>query len=119
MLAVGDTVTYTLTVTNTGTVELTNLPVKDSNDGAGSIRAANGPGYTYKDGVFTILRLPVGKSIAITYQYTALAADAGKTITNLAVATVPAPTRKIQITPARVLIPKSPLIRTRRRQATR
>ena len=90
VLAVGDTATYTILVTNTGTVELTDLPVEDSHDGAGKISAAVGQGYTYDgNGTFTISRLPAGKSVTITYTYTALDADAGKTLTNIAVAKVP------------------------------
>lgn len=90
VLAVGETATYTIVVTNTGTVELTNLPVEDNHDGAGEISAAAGQGYTYDgDGTFTVVRLPAGKSVTITYTYTALDADAGKTLTNIAVAKVP------------------------------
>lgn len=90
VLAVGETATYTIVVTNTGTVELTNLPVEDNHDGAGEISAAAGHGYTYDgDGTFTVVRLPAGKSVTITYTYTALDADAGKTLTNIAVAKVP------------------------------
>lgn len=109
VLAVGDTVTYILTVTNTGTVELTNLPVRDTHDGAGSIQAQDGPGYTYADGVFTVLRLPVGKSIIITYRYTALEADAGKTITNVAVAAVPGTNPEDPDNPGHGIDPDKPI----------
>ena len=108
-LAVGDTVTYTLTVSNIGTVELTDLPVRDTHDGAGSIQAADGPGYTYADGVFTVLRLPVGKSITITYRYTALQADAGKVLTNIAVATVPGANPEDPDHPGQGLDPEKPI----------
>ena len=90
VLAVGETASYTIIVTNTGTIELTNLSIKDTHNGAGVINATVGQGYTYDgNGNFTIIRLPVGKSVTIAYTYTAQKADAGKTLTNIAVAKVP------------------------------
>ena len=110
VLAVGETATYTIVVTNTGTVELTNLPVEDNHDGAGEISAAAGQGYTYDgNGAFTIVRLPAGKSVTITYTYTALDADAGKTLTNIAVAKVPGANPEDPSNPGQGLDPEKPI----------
>ena len=110
VLAVGESASYTILVTNTGTVELTNLPVQDSHDGAGAISAAGGQGYTYDgDGTFTIQRLPVGKSVAITYTYTAVEADAGKTLTNIAVAKVPGTNPEDPDNPGQGIDPEKPI----------
>lgn len=110
VLAVGESAAYTILVTNTGTVELTNLPVQDSHDGAGAISAAGGQGYTYDgDGTFTIQRLPVGKSVAITYTYTAVEADAGKTLTNVAVAKVPGANPEDPDNPGQGIDPEKPI----------
>lgn len=110
VLAVGETATYTIVVTNTGTVELTNLPVEDNHDGAGEISAAAGQGYTYGgNGAFTIVRLPAGKSVTITYTYTALDADAGKTLTNIAVAKVPGANPEDPSNPGQGLDPEKPI----------
>ncbi|MCI2047926.1 MAG: hypothetical protein LKJ90_09475 [Faecalibacterium sp.] len=89
VLAVGDTVHYTITITNTGTVELQNVLVRGSFDGSGQLIAADGQGYTYASGIFTIARLPVGKSITLACSYTAQAGDAGHDLTNTAIVTVP------------------------------
>ena len=87
---VGDIIHYTLTVTNTGNVELRDVPVVDHNDGAGKITAADGLGYTFDgDKTFVIASLVEGESKTIEYSYTVQAADAGKTITNVAIATLP------------------------------
>ena len=48
--AVGDVITYKITVTNIGSVELKDIPVRDTNDGSGRITAAGGPGYTWQRG---------------------------------------------------------------------
>ncbi len=88
-VAVGETITYRLVITNTGNTVLTNVSVRDTNDGAGEITASSGNGYTYENGVFTIARLPMGEQLIITYTYTAVAEDAGKNITNVAVASIP------------------------------
>lgn len=47
--AVGDIITYKITVNNIGSVELKDIPVRDTNDGAGRITAADGPGYTWNE----------------------------------------------------------------------
>ncbi len=83
----GDVVTYTITVTNNGNVELSNVTVKDTFTGAkapdNTWTAANGK----FEKTWTIASLAVGASNSTaTYTYTVQSADAGKTITNTAVA---------------------------------
>lgn len=83
----GDVVTYTITVTNNGNVELYNVTVKDTFTGA----VAPDENWTTTNGKFektwTINSLAVDDSRnTATYTYTVQAADQGKTITNSAVA---------------------------------
>ena len=83
----GDVVTYTITVTNNGNVELSDVTVKDTFTGA----VAPDNTWTTTNGKFertwTIASLAVGASNSTaTYTYTVQSADAGKTITNTAVA---------------------------------
>ena len=107
--AVGDTITYKIRVTNTGNVELQGVPVRDTHDGAGTIQAADGPGYTYKDGIFVVTRLPVGKSVVIQYTYTAVEADAGQDLTNVAIATVPGTNPEDPDNPGHGIDPEKPI----------
>ena len=84
---VGDTIKYTITVTNTGNVELTNVAVTDkmfvSADGA--IQVPNGAKL---DGnTVTISTLGVGETATITYTYTVLYWDEGDRIENTATVT--------------------------------
>lgn len=83
----GDVVTYTITVTNNGNVELYNVTVKDTFTGA----VAPDETWTTTNGKFektwTIASLAVdASSNAATYTYTYTVRDADKTITNTAVA---------------------------------
>ncbi|MGN9098241.1 S-layer homology domain-containing protein [Flintibacter porci] len=83
----GDVVTYTITVTNNGNVELSDVTVKDTFTGA----VAPDETWTTTNGKFektwTIASLAVGASNSTaTYTYAVQSADAGKTITNTAVA---------------------------------
>lgn len=109
--AVGDIITYKITVTNIGSVELKDIPVRDTNDGAGRITAADGPGYTWNEdsGTWTIHRLPVGKSITITYTYEVVEADDGKDITNVAVTTVPGTNPEDPDNPGHGIDPEKPI----------
>lgn len=109
--AVGDIITYKITVTNIGSVELKDIPVRDTNDGAGRITAADGPGYTWNEdsGTWTIHRLPVGKSITITYTYEVVEADDGKDITNVAVTTVPGTNPEDPNNPGHGIDPEKPI----------
>ncbi len=82
---VGDTITYTITVTNTGNVDLTNVEIMDTFDGSGTLDTSNLPeGVTYEDGKFTIATLAKEAEETITVTYVAQEADVDETITNSA-----------------------------------
>ena len=90
VVKVGDELTYTLTVTNDGTVELKNLVITDTFSGAEALAlpsdaAATGTatGFTW-----TIDTLAVGGTKTLTYTYTVTAEDQGQTLTNTAIAGV-------------------------------
>lgn len=73
---VGETIHYTVTVTNDGGADLENLLVKDFFGGAGDITAKSGEGYAYNgDKTWTIAKLDAGASIAIEYDYVVVAGD--------------------------------------------
>lgn len=86
--AVGETVTYTITVKNTGTTVLTDVKVTDTfSGGHGALRFELPDGVTDNgDGTFTIGELAAGESVKITAKYTVLEEDAGTTLRNTAVA---------------------------------
>lgn len=67
MAKTGETVTYTVKVTNDGNVDLTDVQVTDSLAG---IVFEDTQNVTYAGGVFTIKSLPVGVTETITYTYT-------------------------------------------------
>jgi len=76
-LSVGDIVTYTYSVTNTGNVSLSDLSVSDVHSGAGTLSAVTPA---------TIASLAVGDSVdfTATYQVNQADIDAGSDITNTA-----------------------------------
>ena len=76
-LMVGDVVTYTYTVTNTGSVDLTNVSVSDAHSGAGTLSAITPA---------SVGTLAVGESATFTATYTVKQADidAATPITNIA-----------------------------------
>ena len=85
---VGDTITFTITVTNTGSVALTDITVTDTFNGSGTLTFELPDGVTDGDGTFTIASLPAGESVVIEAAYTVPSADAGETLTNTADASV-------------------------------
>ena len=91
---VGDVVTYTLKVTNTGNTKLENVVVKDTNNFMGEPVENTKLHFGYRvndDGTWTITSLGVGKSVTITYKYTVVAEDlANGKLDNIATATIPA-----------------------------
>ena len=87
-VSVGDTLTYTITVTNNGNVDLTNVSVKDTFNGKGTLNFAASDDYTAtnnNDGTYTITlnsNLAVDNSVKITATYKVLRGDANDTLTN-------------------------------------
>lgn len=88
MVKVGDELTYTITVENTGNTTLNNVLVTDTITGRGELSlSTTDTGVTIEDTTATIETLAVDKTVTITATYTVAAGDAGQTITNTAVAT--------------------------------
>ncbi len=88
MVQVGEVLTYTVTVENTGNTEL-DVTVED-NMMVGDITVTrNDEGTTVQNvnGVYTISNLDAGETVSITYTYTVTDADEGSTIENTATAT--------------------------------
>ena len=85
-MSVGDTIHYTIHVTNNGTLPVTNVVVADYNSGTGDIVAASGDGYTYDAATktFTIAEIAAGETFNIPVEYTVLEGD-GNVVNNAAV----------------------------------
>ena len=78
---VGDTITYTITVKNTGNVTLSNITLTDTFTGSGTLNFGSMPdGVTVKDGKITITSIAVGGKVEITATYEVV--DGDKTLTN-------------------------------------
>ena len=85
---IGDSIVYTLSVKNTGNVNLSNVKVTDTSNGSGKFVAIDGIGYTSAgDYSWTIPSLAVGETVNIDYSYIVSAND--KLIKNIAKATIP------------------------------
>ena len=92
-VSVGDKLTYTIQVTNTGNTTLSGVTVEDSlwNDGD-AIQVDGQLVYVADGGTYTIKHdIASGDTVTITYTYTVLRSDAGDTLTNTATATVTTP----------------------------
>ena len=88
MVKVGDVLTYTITVENTGNTTLNNVLVTDTINGSGEFSlSTTDTGVALKDTTATIETLAVDKTVTITATYTVAAGDAGQTLTNTAEAT--------------------------------
>ena len=89
MFKAGETIHYTLTVTNTGNQTLENVEITDTLNAAGTISNIQGADST-QDGkvtIFTISSLAPKAEATITYDYVVQEADKGNTISNAAVGT--------------------------------
>ena len=88
MVKVGDVLTYTITVKNTGNTTLNDVLVTDTITGRGELSlSTTDTGVTIEDTTATIETLAVDTTVTITATYTVAAGDAGQTLTNTAVAT--------------------------------
>ncbi len=88
-VSVGDKLTYTIQVTNTGNTTLSGVTVEDSlwNDGD-AIQVDGQLAYVADGGTYTIKHdIASGDTVTITYTYTVLRSDAGDTLTNTATVT--------------------------------
>ena len=89
MFKAGETIHYTLIVTNTGNQTLENVEITDTLNAAGTISNIQGAD-SKQDGkvtIFTISSLAPKAEATITYDYVVQEADKGNTISNAAVGT--------------------------------
>ena len=89
MFKAGETIHYTLIVTNTGNQTLENVEITDTLNAAGTISNIQGAD-SKQDGkvtIFTISSLAPKAEVTITYDYVVQEADKGNTISNAAVGT--------------------------------
>ena len=88
-VSVGDELTYTITVTNTGNLPLSDVTVTDTFSGVGDLTYAPSTEYSVNGDTITIPNLGVGKTVTISATYTVQRGDAGKDLTNAAAVKLP------------------------------
>ena len=86
---VGDTVRYTVTVTNTGNTVLNNVTVTDTMWENGTVIYVDGQRQVLTGDEYSIDSIAVGSSVVITYYYSVTRSDANDEITNHVEVTVP------------------------------
>ena len=88
-VSVGDKLTYTIQVTNTGNTTLSGVTVEDSLwNYEDAIQVDGELAYVADGGTYTIKRdIASGDTVTITYTYIVLRSDAGDTLTNTATVT--------------------------------
>ena len=90
-VSVGDKLTYTIQVTNTGNTTLSGVTVEDSLwNYEDAIQVDGQLAYVADGGTYTIkYDIAPGDTVTITYTYIVLRSDAGDTLTNTATVTTP------------------------------
>ena len=88
-VSVGDELTYTITVTNTGNLPLSDVTVTDTFSGVGDLTYAPSTEYSVNGDTITIPNLGVGKTVTISATYIVQRGDAGKDLTNAAAVKLP------------------------------
>ena len=88
-VSVGDELTYTITVTNTGNLPLSNVTVTDTFSGVGDLTYAPSTEYSVNGDTITIPNLGAGATVTISATYIVQRGDAGKDLTNAAAVKLP------------------------------
>ncbi len=88
-VSVGDELTYTITVTNTGNLPLSDVTVTDTFSGVGDLTYAYSEKYTVNGDTIAIPTLGVGETVTISATYIVQRGDAGKDLTNAAAVKLP------------------------------
>ena len=113
--SVGDTISWNITVKNTGNVDLTGITLTDTLKAAGDVTLYDANGRALSDGY--TFDLAEGEEVTFTAKYKVTSADAGKTIYNTVVATARETSGKgesggTEIRPNTPIIPMLPMLNT-------
>ena len=87
--AVGETITWTVTVTNTGNVKLLDISLSDTLYADGEVLTALELKDAEGNAVSLIAELDAGETVTLYAEYTVTESDQGKTIKNVAAASTP------------------------------